>query len=173
MLPQLDIATYPGQIFWWVIAFGLFYVLNARIVLPRIAEALDRRQARIESDLVLAEQAKREADALIDDYQQALLNARQKSQQDLQDLQSQLAAKMARQQHKFNAEMAAKMHAAEAHIASIRGEVLADLPDLAGGLTTDMARQLIRKDVPQSAVDESVKKYHDQLLLHPPTGVAS
>ena len=50
-LPQLDIATWPSQIFWLVILFGAGYLVMAKVVTPRIGSVLEERRNAVESDL--------------------------------------------------------------------------------------------------------------------------
>ncbi|MCA3572563.1 MAG: F0F1 ATP synthase subunit B', partial [Aestuariivirga sp.] len=41
--PPMDTSTFPSQIFWLVIFFGLLYLLMSRLVLPKMAAVLDKR----------------------------------------------------------------------------------------------------------------------------------
>ena len=53
-MPQFDTSTWPGQIFWLLVSFAVFYTLVARVFAPRIRGALDARRARIEGDMAEA-----------------------------------------------------------------------------------------------------------------------
>ncbi|MEM7072351.1 MAG: F0F1 ATP synthase subunit B', partial [Pseudomonadota bacterium] len=37
-LPQLDTSSFASQIFWLVVCFACFYLVLARIAMPRISE---------------------------------------------------------------------------------------------------------------------------------------
>ena len=39
-LPQLDIATWPSQLFWLFVLFTAGYILMAKVVTPRIGTVL-------------------------------------------------------------------------------------------------------------------------------------
>jgi F-type H+-transporting ATPase subunit b len=60
-LPQLDVATFPSQIFWLAFSFALLYWLVSKSALPRIHEIVDKRRDRIERDLGRAERLSEEA----------------------------------------------------------------------------------------------------------------
>ena len=60
-MPQLDIATFPNQIFWLLVALIAIYFLMSRIALPRIANVLAERQGAIQRDLDAAEDMKQKA----------------------------------------------------------------------------------------------------------------
>ncbi|MDA0332531.1 MAG: hypothetical protein O3C30_05120, partial [Proteobacteria bacterium] len=44
-LPQLDISTWPSQLFWLVVLFTAGYTLMAKFVTPRIGSVLEERRA--------------------------------------------------------------------------------------------------------------------------------
>jgi F-type H+-transporting ATPase subunit b len=68
-----------GLMIWTLLAFGItLYILN-KVAFPRIAEALDRRRKAIEESIDHAEQARREADELLDEYRARLREAREQA----------------------------------------------------------------------------------------------
>jgi F-type H+-transporting ATPase subunit b len=68
-----------GLMIWTLLAFGTtLYILN-KVAFPRIAEALDKRRKAIEDSIEHAEQAKREADELLDEYRARLREAREQA----------------------------------------------------------------------------------------------
>jgi F-type H+-transporting ATPase subunit b len=69
-----------GLMIWTLLAFGItLFVLN-KLAFPRIAEALDRRRQAIEDSIEHAEQAKREADELLEEYRARLREAREQAE---------------------------------------------------------------------------------------------
>ena len=68
-----------GLMIWTLLAFGItLFVLN-KVAFPRIAEALDRRRKAIEDSIESANQAKREADELLEEYRARLREAREQA----------------------------------------------------------------------------------------------
>ena len=37
-MPQFDIASFPSQIFWLVVTFGILYFVMSKLVLPRVGD---------------------------------------------------------------------------------------------------------------------------------------
>lgn len=70
-LPQLDVKTYPSQIFWLLVTFGFLYFFFARAALPTIEQTVAKRRAKIESDLSSAQFAKEKAEAARNIYEKA------------------------------------------------------------------------------------------------------
>jgi F-type H+-transporting ATPase subunit b len=69
-----------GLMIWTLLAFGITLYLLNKLAFPRIAEALDRRRQAIEDSIEHAEQAKREADGLLEEYRARLREAREQAE---------------------------------------------------------------------------------------------
>jgi F-type H+-transporting ATPase subunit b len=63
-MPQFDITTFAGQIFWLVLSFGLLYVLVSRVILPKLISIVDQREDRISQDIRAAKDLQKEIDYL-------------------------------------------------------------------------------------------------------------
>ena len=50
-LPQLNITTFPSQIFWLVVTLVVLFLLLSKVALPRIASVLEERADAIADDL--------------------------------------------------------------------------------------------------------------------------
>jgi F-type H+-transporting ATPase subunit b len=69
-----------GLMIWTLLAFGATLFLLNKLAFPRIAEALDKRRKAIEDSIEHAEQAKREADELLEEYRARLREAREQAE---------------------------------------------------------------------------------------------
>src|SRR3954467_14864140 len=65
-----------GVMIWTLIVFSIVMLILWKLVFPRIAEALDKRQRMIEDSIDSAERTKREADELLREYRERLAAAR-------------------------------------------------------------------------------------------------
>ena len=68
-----------GLMIWTLLAFGITLYLLNKLAFPRIAEALDRRRQAIEDSIQAANQAKQEADELLEEYRARLREAREQA----------------------------------------------------------------------------------------------
>ena len=55
-MPQLEITTFPSQIFWLVVSFLMLYLIMSRIIIPRISFVIKIREAEIKNSILVAEQ---------------------------------------------------------------------------------------------------------------------
>ena len=91
-MPQLDLSTFPSQIFWLAAFFVVLYLLMAKIAIPGIEKVIDERRNRIDGDLDKAGQMKAEAEAVIAAYEKGLADARHQAQLTMKETSDQLAA---------------------------------------------------------------------------------
>ena len=70
-----------GLMIWTLLLFGLSLWILWKLAFPRISEALDRRQHAIEESIDHAEQMRRQADELLEEYRERLSEARGQAQE--------------------------------------------------------------------------------------------
>lgn len=73
-----------GVMIWTLIAFGITVALLARLVFPRITEALSKRQKEIEDSIDSAQRTREEAQQLLSEYRERLAEARAQSDEIVQ-----------------------------------------------------------------------------------------
>src|SRR6185437_5549120 len=140
-MPQLDVSTFPTQLFWLLISFVLLYLLMARLGLTRVGRILTQRRGRIDGDLEKADQMKAEAEAVIAAYERALAEARAQAQQTLKETTERLNAQSAERQRQVAEKLAGETAAAERRIEAAKTAALADLRNVA----VDVARAAAAK----------------------------
>ncbi|AHX04676.1 F0F1 ATP synthase subunit B family protein [Ehrlichia japonica] len=43
IIPQLDVTSYPSQLFWFFLSFGVLYLVLSRNILPKIENVIKKR----------------------------------------------------------------------------------------------------------------------------------
>lgn len=161
-MPQLDISTFPSQLFWLAVIFVVLYLLMARLALPRVGAMIAQRKARIEADLERAQQMKAEADAVMAAYQRTLAEARAQAQATVAAAVERFNAEAAEGQRKAGEKLAAETSAAEGRIAEAKTQALANLRTVAIDVARATARKLTGTDIDDAraaaAVDRVMKE---------------
>ena len=161
-LPQLDVETYPSQLFWLVITFGLLFILLSRVTLPRIAGALAARKNRIEGDLGAAEQSKKDASDALAQYEAALAQARNKALAmadenrkrivgEIESLKGAADAKAQEAMSKAEARIAAERTRAEGNIRSAAAEAASSIVERLLGVPVSSDEAIAAVDVGKKA----------------------
>lgn len=129
--PPFDPATFPSQIIWLAITFGLLYYLMSRIALPQVGAILEERDKRIASDLAEAGRLKAETDAAIAAYEQALAEARQNAHGIAQAARDKAKAESDQHRAAIEADLDKRMDEAETRITEVKDRALAEVDGIA------------------------------------------
>lgn len=145
LFPPFDPATFPSQILWLVITFGLFYLFLKRVALPRLGGILDVRSSRIAQDLDQAAKLKDEADAAVAAYEQALAEAKANANAIGQQARDKAKAEAEDARKAVEAGLDEKLATAEKRIAEIKTGAMKDVGAIAESTATAIVEQLIGK----------------------------
>jgi len=130
-LPQLDIATWPSQLFWLVVLFGAGYLVMAKIVTPRIGAVLEERRQTLNGDLEKARAASTDAAKIRADYESDLEKARIEAADFAKQAAMEASKKAEAADAKIAQKLAEKVGAAEAKLAEAKTSAMANLNDVA------------------------------------------
>ena len=157
-MPQLNIADWPPQLFWLAVTFIALYFVISRVVIPRTGGVIEGRKERIDGDLALAQKLKADTDAAAQAYEKELANARAKAGEIGQAARNALSAEADKERQKLDAELGAKIAAAEKAIAVSRKSAIAEVADVASGIAADIVDQLTGSRVAKADADQAVAK---------------
>lgn len=141
--PPFDPTFFASQLLWLAICFGVFYLLMARLAIPRIADVVETRKNRISQDLDEASRLKGEADAAQAAYEHELSQARSRATGIGGKARDEAKAKVEAERHRIEADLAGKLSEAEARIASIKTKALKEVGAIAAETTGVIVRELL------------------------------
>ena len=133
-LPQLNIASYPSQIFWLAVSFVLLYIIVSRIALPRISQILQRRMRNIDADYSAARKYRREVETLVGEMDEILAQGRAETQELLRNKHQALQANVSDQQSRAQQEIAAEIGEQEQAIHDAKNDALLKVDEMASEL---------------------------------------
>ena len=130
-LPQLDISTWPSQLFWLVVLFAAGYILMAKVVTPRIGTVLEERRAKLDNDLGKARTASEDAARIRAEYEADLDAARSAAAEIAKQANAEAAKKAEVGDSKIAKKLAEKVAKAEGKLATARNDALVNLNNVA------------------------------------------
>jgi F-type H+-transporting ATPase subunit b len=138
-MPQLDVTTWPNQIFWLLVTLVAIYLLLTRVALPRISAVLADRKGAITNDLAAAEELKQKALKAEKAYNDALAQARTEAARIAAEARAEIQKDLDTALAKADATISAKAAESEARISEIRAGALEAVTEVA----KDTAKELI------------------------------
>lgn len=158
VFPPFDSSTFASQLFWLVVTFGILYWVMSKVLVPRVSDILETRQARIADDIAKAQEFKEKADNAIAAYEQELAEAKANAGAIATKARDAAKAEADAIQTKVEAELADKMAAAETRIAEVRASAMNEVGSIASDATETIIEQLIGAKVTKADLAKVVGK---------------
>jgi F-type H+-transporting ATPase subunit b len=118
--PPFKVETYPSQLFWLVITFGVLFVVLWRVAGPRINGVITLRRNTINDAIEAANKARGDAGTASAAYETALAGARARARSLAEETRQTMNTEFASAKAQADSAASAAMHEADAHIAEIR-----------------------------------------------------
>jgi F-type H+-transporting ATPase subunit b len=155
-MPQFDPSSFASQVFWLAVTFVALYVVMRRVVVPRIADVLDTRRRRIETNLEKAETLKKDAAAALAAYEKAVGAAREQARGLIAEAGQRIAETAAREEAELAKKLAARVAESEAGIARALDAAMGGVREAAAEAAADAARRLIGERPERADADKAV-----------------
>jgi F-type H+-transporting ATPase subunit b len=141
-MPQLDITTWPNQIFWLLVSLVVIYLILSRVALPRIGAVLAERRGTIINDLAAAEELKAKAHEAEKAYNAALTAARAEAAKIVAKARAEIEADLAAATARADAEIADRTATSERRIGEIRDGALESVTAVAKDTAAEIVAAL-------------------------------
>lgn len=138
-MPQLDVTTWPNQIFWLAVTLVAIYLILTRIAVPRISAVLAERRGTITNDLAAAEELKQKAVEAEKAYNEALATARAEAAKIVAKARADIQADLDAATAQADAQIAERTAVSEARIAEIRAGAVESVTEVA----KDTAKEIV------------------------------
>ena len=157
-MPQLDMSTWPPQLFWLAITFFALYFVISRVAIPRTGGVIALRKSTIEGDLATAQKLKVETENAVKSYEAALAEAKTKANAIATENRNTLNAEIEAERSKLDAALGVKIAAAEKKVGASRDKAMQDISALAADIATQIVQQLTGAKVTKAAAAAAVPK---------------
>lgn len=145
VFPPFDAHNFVPQLVWLVIIFGALYWLMSRVALPRVETILDARRSRVSTDLDDARRMQDQAQAAGAAYDRTLADAKARAQGLAQQTHDTLHAGSEAKRRALEAELNAKLAAAEAQIADTKARAMGSVEGIARDAASAIVQHLTGK----------------------------
>lgn len=157
-MPQLDFSIFPSQAFWLSVNFFLMLFIFSRFIIPKTAEMINLRKAKIDDYLAKAEQLKTKVEETMNKYNQALQKATEEANASLQKTQSEMEAMIDTRQAELGVVLKKQIEESEAKILAGKEKVLKQMDALSTELALDILKKIGFTDMKQNQVTEALRQ---------------
>lgn len=155
-LPQLDIATFPSQIFWLVVVFSFLMIFFSKKTIPDISKTLESRNDRIQTDLENAEKLRKEVEDVHESYESGLSNAREQATSVYKEVEVYVQNLSIKKQDELREKSEKEVKALEKKITSAVNSVMNDMERIAAQVAIDATAKIIGVEVDQNEATKIV-----------------
>lgn len=141
-MPQLDFSIFPSQFFWLCVSFFLMLFIMSKFIIPKTAEMINLRKAKIDADLEAAAELKKKVEKTLEKYNLALKKATDEADVSLQKTREDLADTIEHRQAELSAELNREIVAGEKKINAAKQKALDGIEDMAAELAPLVLQKL-------------------------------
>ena len=141
-MPQLDFSVFPSQLFWLVVSFFMLLFIFSKFIIPKTAEMINLRKAKIDADLQKAAEIKQQVEKALEKYNQALAKASSKAEVSLQKTKDELNDLITRRQEDLNARLKKEIETGEKKVAAAKDKALQKIEEASCELAVDVLKKL-------------------------------
>jgi len=156
--PPFDPTFFASQLLWLAITFGIFYLLMARVAIPRLGSILETRKERIDTDIAEANRLRDEAEHASAAYELELAEARNKANAIGAKSRDESKAAAEAERQRVEAELNEKLAGAEERIAAIKERALKEVGAIAADTTSVIVRELLGASVTDAEIAAAIGK---------------
>jgi F-type H+-transporting ATPase subunit b len=169
--PDENVIVPPiGELIIGAASFGLLVYFFFRLVYPKLKQTYATRTERIEGAIARAEQAQREAQALLEQYRGQLAEARTEAGRIREEAHAQGRAIVDELRDRAHQEVEEIKARAAAQLAADRAQVVAELRREVGGVALELASKIVSHELESSATQQRlVDDFIAGLDAAPPT----
>ena len=146
-----------------IVVFGAALWILAQKVWPRIAHGLDERERKIKEEIRSAEEAREQARAALQEYEQNLSHAREEAAQMIAKAKSEAKAAGEELRRKNEEELARMKQRATQEIEAAKQNAITELHDSASELASTMAAKILEREITAEDQQRLIEESLDQL----------
>ena len=147
------------ELVWGTLAFAIVFFLMWKFAFPSVKKGMDARTERIRESLSTAEQAKNDAQAVLDEYQRQLADARNESNRIIEDARQTAEALRRDLMARAEADAAEVRTRATADIEAAKDRAMEELRSQLTQLTLQLTELVVKRNIDRDANSRLVDDY--------------
>jgi F-type H+-transporting ATPase subunit b len=149
----------PAELIWGAVCFVIVMLVLNKVAFPKIKQAIEAREQKIQGDLESAENAKNEANSQLEDYKKQLAEARGEANRIIEEARQQ--AEQVRKDITAKAEKEAEqiVSRAQEQLEAERSRTVQELQGTISELSIQLAEKIVNRSIDAKAQRDLVDAY--------------
>jgi len=147
------------ELVWGISAFAIVFLIMWKYAFPSVKKGMDARTDRIRESLAIAEQAKTDAQAVLDEYQRQLADARNEANRIIEDARQTAEALRRDLTARAEADAAEIRQRANADIEAAKTRAVEELRSQLTDFTIGLAEKVVRRNIDRESNARLVDEY--------------
>ena len=157
-MPQLDVTTFPSQIFWLIVTFVFLYLCVSRIILPRISISLKERDLQIKRDIEDAEVLLKETEKINKKVDELDKETQNEAKKIIDSLKEQTNNKILENTKLIKLKLDKKLKKAETEISSKKKKALKKVNSISLKLSEEILKKVTKVKINKKKLTSIINK---------------
>jgi len=158
-MPQLEITTYPSQIFWLVVSFVILYLIMSRFIIPKISSVIKSRESEIKNNIHISEQMYRDTEIINNEYEEIKKNIEDEARKIINDLKETTNKKITKNGKLLKKRLEQKLEKSEKEIINKKKKALKEINKISLNLSEEILKKLSnKKKIKKNTLKDLIKK---------------
>ena len=141
-MPQLEITTYPSQIFWLVVSFVILYLIMSRFIIPKISSVIKSRESEIKNNIHISEQMYKDTEIINNEYEETKKNIENEARGIINHLKETTSKKINNSTELLKKRLEQKLEKNEQEIINNKKKVLKEIKKISLNLSEEIIRKI-------------------------------
>ena len=157
-MPQLEITTYPSQIFWLVVSLLTLYLIMSRIIIPKISSVIKNRESQIKNNIHISEQMYKDTEIINNEYEETTKKIEEEARGIIKHLKESTSKKIAKNTESLKKRLEDILEKNEQEIINNKKKVLKEINKISLNLSEEILKKLSNKKRKKETLKDLIKK---------------
>ena len=166
-MPQLEITTYPSQIFWLVVSFLILYLIMSKIIIPKISSVIKSRESEIKNNIHISEQLYKDTEIINDEIEKVKNKTETEAREIINNLKEATNKRISDNYKLLKKKLEQKLEKDEKEILLRKKEALKEINKISLSLSDEIIKKIsndkgIKKNKLKSIIIKNLKEINDE-----------
>ena len=157
-MPQLEITTYPSQIFWLAVSFLILYLIMSRFIIPKISSVIKSRESEIKNNIHISEQMYRDTEIINNEYEEIKKEIEGEARGIINYLKETTNKKITKNTDLLKKRLEQKLEKNEQEIINKKKKALKEINKISLNLSEEILKKLSNKKRKKETLKDLIKK---------------